>query len=273
MDWLLFALPEGRNKALVLSYDDGRAADRRLVSLFNQYGLKGTFHLNAGKFGRDDRIAATEVASLYQGHEVSAHSLTHPTTARCPREFLINQLFEDRRQLERLTGYPVRGMSYPNGSWTPEIASLLPQLGLEYARTTVTTAGFDLPHDFSCWPATCHHNDRLLEHAAAFLAAPKAHLYYLMHVWGHSWEFDRDGNWAMMEQFCQQVSGQADIWYASMIEFVDYQHACARLQFTADCDRVYNPSAQSVWLALDGKALEIPAGTLVQLPQGAGFRA
>ena len=26
-------------------------------------------------------------------------------------------------------GYPVRGLAYPNGSWTPEIAALLPALG------------------------------------------------------------------------------------------------------------------------------------------------
>jgi len=40
--------PGGRFKALTMSYDDGRPQDRRLVELFNKYGIRGTFHLNSG---------------------------------------------------------------------------------------------------------------------------------------------------------------------------------------------------------------------------------
>ena len=37
--------PEGKFKALTFSYDDGNVADRRLVEIFNRYGMKGTFNL------------------------------------------------------------------------------------------------------------------------------------------------------------------------------------------------------------------------------------
>ena len=40
--------PQGKIKAFTLSYDDGNVADRKLVGMFNKYGLKGTFHLNSG---------------------------------------------------------------------------------------------------------------------------------------------------------------------------------------------------------------------------------
>ena len=43
--------PNGARKALTMSYDDGKTPDRRLVSIFNKYGIKGTFHLNAGLLG------------------------------------------------------------------------------------------------------------------------------------------------------------------------------------------------------------------------------
>ena len=42
------AFPEGKHKVLTLSYDDGKIPDKRLVALFNEYGLKGTFNLNGG---------------------------------------------------------------------------------------------------------------------------------------------------------------------------------------------------------------------------------
>ena len=38
----------GKNKAVTFSYDDGVEQDRRLVELFNQYGVKATFNLNSG---------------------------------------------------------------------------------------------------------------------------------------------------------------------------------------------------------------------------------
>ncbi len=40
--------PEGKHKALTMSYDDGTVYDRKLVELSNRYGIKGTFHINAG---------------------------------------------------------------------------------------------------------------------------------------------------------------------------------------------------------------------------------
>ena len=33
--------PGGKHKALTMSYDDGRTQDRRLVALFNRFGLTG----------------------------------------------------------------------------------------------------------------------------------------------------------------------------------------------------------------------------------------
>ena len=44
--------PGGKRKALTMSFDDGRDSDRRAVEILNKYGIKGTFHLNAGKLDR-----------------------------------------------------------------------------------------------------------------------------------------------------------------------------------------------------------------------------
>jgi hypothetical protein len=39
-----------------MSYDDGRTQDRRLVALFNRFGIRGTFHLNSGFLGDERHI-------------------------------------------------------------------------------------------------------------------------------------------------------------------------------------------------------------------------
>lgn len=39
-----------------MSYDDGREQDIRLVSIFNKYGIRGTFNLNSGLMERPDKV-------------------------------------------------------------------------------------------------------------------------------------------------------------------------------------------------------------------------
>lgn len=265
MTSILLCFPQGKHKALTMSYDDGVNADKRLVNIFNQHGIKGTFHINGGLFGTGRRLMEQEAVKLYDGHEVSAHTLTHPTIARCPAEQIVHEVMEDRKRLEQLFGYAVRGMSYPNGSFSPAIKTMLPSLGIEYARVVQTTGGFGLPDDWHEWKATCHHNDRLMEHAETFAELHKTQYLYLMYVWGHSYEFDDQGNWELMEQFCEYIGGREDIWYATNKEIVDYIKAYERLQFSAGLTFVENPNAQSIWLSVDGVKLEVAGGSRVSL--------
>ncbi len=264
LNTLYICFPEGKHKVLTMSYDDGKAEDRRLVQLFNQYGIKGTFHLNSG-LREASRIPIEEYKTLYAGHEVSVHTCTHPTLARCPMEQVVEQILEDRRRLEKAVGYPIRGMSYPNGSYSKEIMGLLPSLGIRYSRVVGNSDSFGMPEDFLEWKATCHHNHSLLQLGETFLGLNKTQYLYMMYVWGHSYEFTLQDNWDLMEEFCRLAGHRKDIWYATNIQIVDYMDTAKRLQFTADGDRVYNPSYQSVWLSANSRVYEIKGGGLVQL--------
>ena len=255
--------PGGKHKVLTMSYDDGRLEDRRLVELFNRYGIRGTF--NHGGLPRPERIPESEWVELYKGHEVACHTYHHPTISRSPLDQTARQVLADRMQLEGVMGYPVRGLAYPNGSWTPEIAALLPALGIRYARVVGDTHDFAMPHDFMTWKATCHHTHNLLEDGKRFVELYKTQYLYMMYVWGHSFEFRTEEDWALMEQFCQLAGGREDTWYATNIEIVDYMADAARLQYTAAGDKVCNPNAQSIWVEVDGRHYEIPAGKTVAL--------
>jgi peptidoglycan/xylan/chitin deacetylase (PgdA/CDA1 family) len=259
------AFPGGRFKALCFSYDDGNIADRRLVSIFNEHGLKGSFHLNGGLLGESSRVHASEVRELYAGHEVSAHTFTHPTLARCPREEVARQILDDRKALEDLVGYPVRGLSYPNGSWSREIVELLPLLGIEYGRLVQTTGGFAMPDDFLQWQGSCHHDQELEKRGEEFLGLAKSQHLYLMYVWGHSYEFDRGGNWGLIERFAARAGGRSDIWYATNIEIVDYMNRWKAMRFSSDSSLAVNPCAEPVWLSVGGEIVEVPGGGKVKL--------
>lgn len=265
MNKIYCCFPEGKHKVLTMSYDDGKIEDKRLVEIFNQNGIKGTFHLNGGLFQNEERIDRDSVSSIYMGHEVACHTLTHPTIARCPKEQVAKQILEDREILEEIVGRPVRGLSYPNGSYNEAIINALPFLGIAYARTVNSTYNFGLPQNFMEWAPTCHHNMELMKLGQEFAKLDKKQYLYMMYVWGHSYEFERDHNWHVIETFCEYMGGKDDIWYATNIEIVDYLQAVERLVYMASGNGVYNPSAQSVWISVDDRPLCVPGGQFIKL--------
>lgn len=264
---IYYCYPEGKNKALTMSYDDGCSEDRRLVEIFNKNGIKGTFNINAGlrDYPERPRVQLDEFKELYKGHEVAVHTLTHPTIERCNLAQVTQQVLEDRKILEKAVGYPVRGMAYPNGSYTEEIEKLLPSLGIRYSRVVGSSDNFSLPKNMYEWKATCHHNHNLLENAEQFLGLFKKQYLYLMYVWGHSFEFTTKDNWDLMENFCSKVGGKDDTWYCTNIQFIDWQDTMKALQFAADSSFVYNPTANDAWLSVDGEIRCVKGGQLVNL--------
>ena len=265
--------PEGKAKALTMSYDDGKIQDERLIEIFNRYGIKGTFNLNYGLTDMEQdppRVAKSRFAELYRGHEVATHTMTHPTIERCPLTEVAEEILEDRKGLEKLTGQIVRGHAYPNGSYSREIKQLFQQLGIAYGRVVPSVPDYALPSDPMEWHPTCHHNDpELMKKAEFFANFQKKQYLKLMYVWGHSYEFDNNDNWEVIEEFCRYMGGREDIWYATNIEIIDYMDAAGRLRFSADNQKVCNPGAQSVWLQVDdGKYVEVKGGATVDLNGG-----
>ena len=88
----------------------------------------------------------------------------------------------------------------------------------------------------------------------------------LLYVWGHSYEFDNDDNWPLIEEFCQAMGGQDDVWYATNIEIFDCVQTWKQLRFAADSSFVLNPCAASAWVRVNGGApVEIPGGAQAEL--------
>lgn len=257
--------PGGKYKAVTLSYDDGKTADRRLVRMFNEAGIKASFHLNSSFLGetcghRFPYVEPDEVSALYRGHEIASHTCTHPTLTRIPPESRIREILADRSSLEQYAGYPVRGFSYPNGVYDKELSGLLSACGVAYARTTRDTGRFDLPEDFLVWNPTCHHNNQLLSRTREFLEKDYDQRLMLLYVWGHSYEFERDDNWELIEEFCREAGRRDNVWYATGIEIYDYLQAARNLIYFADGRGVYNPGSKSVWLRVDQEIVEVPGG-------------
>ena len=257
--------PGGKPYALTMSYDDGRIYDRELVSIFDRYGLRGSFHLNSGKLDTPGYLRADEVESLFRNHEVSCHTENHPFLERLPRAEAVREITRDKAALESLSGRIVRGMSYPYGTHSPDVIDAMTLCGMEYARTTL---GFSLPADFMLWDPSCHHRD-CLDLADKFEESERTRAYAmtgsLLYVWGHSYEFNDNQNWDLIESFCRRIGGRPDFWYATNIEIVDYCLARRALRFSHALECVFNPSAIPVWIRANGESVAVAPGETVRL--------
>lgn len=253
--------PGGLSKALTMSYDDGQKYDIRLAGIFDQYGVKGTFHLNSAMLNAPGFLTPADVKSSFKNHEVSAHSVTHPHLERLPLPMVVDELLEDRKRLEKLVDYPVRGMSYPYGTYSQEIMAPLKSVGIEYSRTVHSTKQFDIPLNFMEWHPTCHHSEDLHNVWERFTTEGPSQKLRLCYIWGHSYEFAQQSNWELIETFCQKAGGHSDVWYATNIEIYDYVIALQSLKLSADRTMIRNLSAMDVWVSINNEPVRIKGGT------------
>jgi hypothetical protein len=141
----------------------------------------------------------------------------------------------------------------------------LQSIGIVYSRTVESTGSFRIPEDFMRWTPTCHHNDAFDGMAQRFLDKPFYIKNPLLYVWGHSFEFDNQDNWHIIEEFAQYAGGKDDIWYATNIEIYDYVKAYEGLQTSVDKRIVHNPSSVDVWFAHNKQVYCVKAGQTLYL--------
>lgn len=264
-------LKDGKRKALTLSYDDGVIQDKRLIAILDKFGLKATFNINTGMYYEGDtdptergRLTRKSSIALYgnSNHEVAVHALTHPFLERLSSSEIIYEITEDRKNIEKDYGTIARGMAYPFGTYDNKVIEILKMCKIAYSRTVKSTHSFDFPENWLMLHPTCHHNDsELMRLAERFVNTSfnwgKPMMFY---VWGHSYEFDDNNNWHVIEQFAQYIGNKEDIWYATNTEIYDYVAAYNNLNVSYEQRIINNPSAIDVWVEIKGQAYCIKAG-------------
>ena len=269
--------PSGRAKAVTFSYDDGLLPDKRLAELFDKYGMKATFN-----FTCKSKFSAEEINDIFlsKGHEIAVHGANHrPNGNQRPIEG-IRDVLDCRLDLEEKCGRIIRGMAYPDTGITmfgnfgsyETVKNYLTELDIVYARTLGGDNDmFMLPSDFHAWMPSAHHdNPKIMEYIDKFLSMDTSKKMYharryprLLYIWGHSFELDNNDNWDHIEEICQKLANNDEIWYATNMEIYDYVEGYKRLVYSANGCRVYNPSLFSVWIDVDGKLFEIGSGETV----------
>ena len=262
--------PGFKTKAVTLSFDDGNSEDRQMVEILNQYGLKCTFNVTAGRIaGRPYRVQFEEFADLYNGHEVACHGFTHPFLHMLDAGGISYQLIKDREALEDVLQKPVQGFAYPYGVGTDTVLECLKSCGIRYARTCNNTYRFSLPRNFLLWDPTCHQADPKLPELAEKFFAPddvehphriKPQLFY---IWGHSYEYA--DNWTALENLCALIGGRKEVWYVTNGEIIDYLSAFYALRRSANGRYIQNPTNLDVYVHVNDRDVVLKKGEITVL--------
>lgn len=260
MSSIFMRFPDGKKKALTLSYDDGVEQDIKLISIMKEYDLKGTFHLNSGCYAKEGtvyaednvhrRLTQLQAYKLYNtsGMEIAAHGYSHAFLDQLPTNLCTMEIVKDREQLENQYKQIIRGISYACGAHNEEVVECLKIAGIAYARTVLDSGDFSLPKDWFRLKPTCHHNNiKLMELAHKFVEEEPVRSSWLFYLWGHSYEFERDNNWEVIQNFAQYIGRQDNVWYATNIEIYEYIKAYNNLIFSMDGMIVHNPTATKLY--------------------------
>lgn len=218
----------GKNKAVTFSYDDGIEQDIRLVDIFNTYGMKCTFNLNSGLMTPEScwenkgvhikRMTPDRLPELYKGHEIAVHCRTHPALTGLDDDAVRREIADDRSALEKLFGTEIRGMAYPYGAYDERVMRIAGECGIRFARTCADTYGFSLPGTPLAFGASCRHAYAGLKELLEFFLAYEGEEPAVFCLWGHSYEFDVDGNWDVIEALCKRLAGRSDIFFGTNSE-------------------------------------------------------
>jgi len=129
------------------SWDDGIKGDLNTVKLLERYGLKGTFYITVGNLGKDRFLNKKDAHDIFgQGHEIGAHTVTHPELPSIPIENAKLEIERSKNMLEKIIDAEVVSFSYPKGLYNETIKRLVAQAGFKIARTTKSFC-VDRPED------------------------------------------------------------------------------------------------------------------------------
>ena len=95
----------GKMKAVTFSYDDGVTQDKRLIELFNKYGVKATFFVGGDWVAKNSQYLTKIVE---RGHEIGNHGYFHKDHKKLSYEENLEEINNCSKLVKSFTGYDMK---------------------------------------------------------------------------------------------------------------------------------------------------------------------
>lgn len=119
-------------RPVMLTYDD-TDLDQFTVAApeMKKYGFKGVYFVMTVSLGRPRYMSREQVKQLSdEGHTIGSHTWDHHNVKKYQGDDWVTQIEKPSRQLETITGKPVKYFAYPFGLWNQPAIPELQKRGL-----------------------------------------------------------------------------------------------------------------------------------------------
>ncbi len=219
------------------SWDDGHILDLKLASLLKKYSLAGTFYISPAdhEIPFEQRLRKDQIVELSKDFEIGAHTMTHPRLSKIDDAEAKEEIAFSKKNLEDTIGREISSFCYPGGDYEDKHKLMVKEAGFALGRTVdrfATSVGSDpfaLPttiHAYRHWSDVSpifsnSHNGKFLKYyfnwdglAIDLFNRAKTEK-GVFHIWGHSWEIEKNNDWERLENVFKYIANDSDATYVT----------------------------------------------------------
>lgn len=224
---------------LTTSWDDGHVLDLKLTNLLKKYNIKGTLYIapKSRAFGAEELLNNSQIKKLSHDFEIGAHTMTHPRLSTIKADESNFEIVESKKYLGNLIGKPVLSFCYPGGDYNSTHIDQVKKASFRIARTTkrfstnIGKHAYEIPTTIHAYR---HWSDAIKIANFAKLNPIKFIKYFLnwdllatalfdqvlqrggvFHLWGHSWEIDKNNDWNRLEKVLKYIGKRQNVKYVT----------------------------------------------------------
>ncbi len=191
------------NLKIITSWDDGHLTDLDLHPILRDAGIPSVFFIPTNCNLDEDDIR--DIGSV---HEIGGHTVTHPQDLKLLNDNDLNrEIGENKKYLENILKRQITKFCYPRGRYDDRVIQAVKNAGYTYARTTKVmhtdcADPFQQHTSVHVFPRTEYHGEHWSS-IAMKMAGSASSTETLFHLWGHTEEVIRIGEWDALLKFIQ----------------------------------------------------------------------
>lgn len=204
---------------LLSSWDDGSVYDIKLIDMVVQYDIPMTFYIpvnyqkNLVQRGIEP-LPPHYIDQINNQWEIGSHGVNHLLLTRVGEGEQQNEVFESKRYWHD-RGVKVKKFCYPRGYANPDIQVMVKDAGYESARSTLV--GYIHESENPYFEQTTVHvgcqrkeygGQSWLEYALNLLEKAVETPDSVYHLWGHSYEIERNNGWDDLKTLLERLHGR-----------------------------------------------------------------
>ena len=122
-------------KIITTSWDDGHPLDKKLCSLLETYGIKGTIY-SPLEYPNYELLHYDDLKNMSKNFEIGSHTYSHQILPLLSEEKIMDELIKSKEKLEEIVHHDVISFCYPDGKYDQRVIDCVKKSGYKGARTT-----------------------------------------------------------------------------------------------------------------------------------------